>query len=232
MVARTAAPPKIERTQSPTPPTPPVASPAEETIDNLEPRVETARRESSDALYEKVGALAASSPEQQTTLPKDTTDRLDGRGSDLAARLRAVVSKLTEQIDQQDGDQLAQLRSAQQGLSERLDRPDEEHAAQWRDAQKGLSERTEGLAAGPLNPLRANHLEFSDRRDQLSAKLSERSRAAQTETRQSDDGLRQQLLALTAALDDGKTSRHELGRRLLELGQRLRDEVDPAESAR
>lgn len=54
----------------------------------------------------------------------------------------------------------------------------------------------------------------------------ERTRTLQTEARQRDDGLRQELLSIAASLENKKTSRQDLGQMLMELGLRLRQEID------
>jgi hypothetical protein len=50
---------------------------------------------------------------------------------------------------------------------------------------------------------------------------AERLRLLEEDARQRDDDLRSELLAASAWLEDKKTSRHDLGRMLEEVGQRL-----------
>jgi len=74
---------------------------------------------------------------------------------------------------------------------------------------------------------------LGNRIDKLSEDLPAQIRSLQTESRQRDDAQRQELLALASSLDDKKTSRYDLSQRLVELGQRLRNEkTDPNSSAR
>ena len=82
------------------------------------------------------------------------------------------------------------------------------------------------MATDLLTQLRTTQKELGDRIDRVNAEYSERVRTLQAETRQRDDSLRQELLTLASSLEDKKTSRHDLGQMLMELGQRLRSETD------
>jgi len=62
--------------------------------------------------------------------------------------------------------------------------------------------------------------------DKQSAEQTERTRTLQSEARQRDDSLRQELLSMAASLENKKTSRQDLGQMLMELGLRLRQEAD------
>ena len=133
---------------------------------------------------------------------------------------------LGDRLEKQGTDQSALLRAAQQELVERSDKQNTEQAAQLRAVHKDLSERIEQLATDLLTQLRTTQKELGDRIDRVNAEYSERVRALQAETRQRDDSLRQELLTLASSLEDKKTSRHDLGQMLMELGQRLRSETD------
>lgn len=109
-------------------------------------------------------------------------------------------------------------------MSERLEQQGLGQAGQLRESQKEFAEQIEKLATDVLTQLRATHKELSDRLDKLTTDSNERLRNLQTEARQRDDSLRQELLMLAETLDDKKTSRHDLGQMLVEMGQRLRSD--------
>ncbi len=73
--------------------------------------------------------------------------------------------------------------------------------------------------------------ELTEQMQKLNAEQKERSRAVQTEGRQQNDDLRQELLTLTAWLDDKKTSRQDLGLLLAEVAQRLQEKDLPTASS-
>jgi hypothetical protein len=78
--------------------------------------------------------------------------------------------------------------------------------------------------------LQETRKELSEQLNKLGAELSDRLLAAQEEARQRDNDLRQELLALSAWLDDKKTSRQDLSRMFFKMGQQLQGEVQaPAE---
>jgi hypothetical protein len=62
---------------------------------------------------------------------------------------------------------------------------------------------------------------LTEKIDGLAAEYGERIRTLQTESRQRDDSLRQDLLALAAMMEEKKTSRQTLSQLLMELAQRL-----------
>ncbi len=64
----------------------------------------------------------------------------------------------------------------------------------------------------------------------MQADASDRMRLLEEETRRRDDDLRSELLTMTAWLDDKKTSRHDLGRMMEDIGQRLQAKTQPIAS--
>lgn len=60
------------------------------------------------------------------------------------------------------------------------------------------------------------------RLDRLQEDHNERVRLLEEEARRRDGDLRSELLTISAWLEDKKTSRHDLGQMLEEIGQRLR----------
>ena len=169
-------------------------------LGDVEIRLETTRRELTSLLEEKVGALGDTAAEQLAEARKQLSDRLDGQDASQTTQLRAAHKELSDLINRQAADQAAQLRAV----------------------HKELSDQIEKLTADLFHQIRATHKELSDRLDRVNAEQSERSRQLQAEARQRDDALRQEVLTLAATLNDKKTSRHDLGQMLVEVGLRLR----------
>ena len=198
---------------------------------DLETRLETYRRELTEALHEKINLTGEAAGSQLATARKELSDRLERQTTDQAAQLRNAQQNLSGRIEEQSANQTAQLRAAQKELTDRLDRQSADQAAQLRTVQRELSDRIENVYADVLAQLRAIQKDLTDRLDRFNTEQVERFRALQSETRQRDDGLRQELLTLASSLDNKKTSRQDLSQMLVELGQRLRaDNETPANS--
>jgi hypothetical protein len=176
----------------------------EKRLGDLESDLKRTRQEMTDLLNDRIGTLTDSTSTQFSDTRRD----------------------FSEKLDKQSADQSTQLRAAQKDLSERLERQATEQATQLGAVNKTLSDSIEKLAADLLRQLRETHKELSDRLDKLSAEQAERMRNLQAETRQRDDNLRQELLSMSATMDDKKTSRQDLGQMLVELGLRLRQESE------
>lgn len=84
-----------------------------------------------------------------------------------------------------------------------------------------ISERLEQLAADLREHIDATRRAVETRLDRLEDDTAERLRLLEDTARQRDDDLRNELLTLSAWLEDKKTSRHDLGHMLEEIGQRL-----------
>lgn len=180
----------------------------EKRLGDLESDLKKARQEMTDLLNDKVSTLTDSTFTQFADTRREFNEKLDKQGTD----------------------QSSQLRGAQKDLSERLERQSAEQSAQLGAMQKQLTESIEKLAADLLRQLRETHKELSDRIDKTGTEQAERTRNLQTETRQRDDNLRQELLSMASSLDGKKTSRHDLGQMLMELGLRLRQDSDSSSS--
>ena len=180
----------------------------EKRLGDLETDLKRSRQEMTDLLNDKISTL---------------TDLTSTQFSDARR-------EFNEKLDKQGTEQASQLRVSQKDLTERLERQSTEQAAQLAGVQKDLSASIEKLAAELLRQLRETHKELSDRIDKLSAEQSERMRSLQAESRQRDDSLRQELLSMATSLDGKKTSRHDLGQMLVELGLRLRQDSDSSSS--
>lgn len=96
-----------------------------------------------------------------------------------------------------------------------------------------ISERIEQMTADLHELVESNRRTIDTRLDRLQDETAERLRSLEEEARRRDDDLRAELLTISAWLDDKKTSRHDLGRMLEEIAQRLQasPETDASELA-
>lgn len=84
-----------------------------------------------------------------------------------------------------------------------------------------ITERLEQLTVDLREHIDSTRRAVETRLDRLQDDTVERLRLLEEETRQRDDDLRSEVLTLSAWLEDKKASRHDLGRMLEEIGQRL-----------
>lgn len=129
-------------------------------------------------------------------------------GETIRAKTQAVAGTANEQV--------AQLR---QDLLVRGD-------AQTAD----LNKRLDAITADFTNRLQSLEETLLARINRLQAETTERLLTLQEDSQARDDGLRQELLTLTAWLDDQKTSRYALGDLLIGLGEQLRVKHEDASS--
>ena len=84
-----------------------------------------------------------------------------------------------------------------------------------------IGERIEQLTAELNQLIESNRQTIEARLDRMQEDANERLRILEEDARRRDDDLRSELLAISAWLEDKKTSRHDLGQMLEEIGQRL-----------
>ena len=84
-----------------------------------------------------------------------------------------------------------------------------------------IGERIEQMSADMHELLETTRQTLETRLDRMQEDINERFRALEEDARRRDDDLRSELLTVSAWLDDKKTSRHDLGQMLEEIGLRL-----------
>ncbi len=84
-----------------------------------------------------------------------------------------------------------------------------------------IGERLDQLTTDFQELMESNRRALESRLDRMQEDNNERLRLLEEDARRRDDDLRSELLAISAWLEDKKTSRHELGQMLEEIGQRL-----------
>lgn len=150
---------------------------------------------------------------------RDFTRRLsdiDGRLETVRRELKNEQDTVAQSLNKSAADQTATLRK-------------ETHSRIDKEVQM-LSERLEQLAADMNEQFESARRALEAKLDRLQTESSDRMRLLEEEARQRDDDLRAELLTVSAWLEDKKTSRHDLGRMLEEVGQRLQATVQPAAS--
>jgi flagellin-like hook-associated protein FlgL len=90
-----------------------------------------------------------------------------------------------------------------------------------RQAQSEIGERIDKLATDLLTQLGKVQKDLSQQITRLNEEQTQRLNTARAEGQKRDEDLRQEMLKLTAALDDKSTARHDLGQMYMELGRRL-----------
>lgn len=147
---------------------------------------------------------------------RDFTKRL----GDLESRLEATRRDLKSELDARA--QAVAKSAADQNTTLRKEansRTDKEVHI--------LSERIDQLSTDLSDALDAARRMLESRLDRMQEEANERLRLLEEATRQRDDDLRAELLTLNAWLDDKKTSRHDLGRMLEEVAQKLQANTQP-----
>jgi hypothetical protein len=141
---------------------------------------------------------------------RDFTKRLSDLDSRLEATRRELKAELdarTQSVAKTATDQNASLRK------EANSRTDKEVQI--------LNERIDQMSSDLHDLIGSTRQALEARLDRMQEEANERLRLLEDETRQRDDSLRVELLTLSSWLDDKKASRHDLGRMLAEIGQRL-----------
>lgn len=150
---------------------------------------------------------------------RDFTRRLsdiDGRLETVRRELKNEQDSVAQLLTKSSTDQTSTLRK-------------ETHSRIDKEVQM-LSERLEQLAADMNEQFDSARQALEAKLDRMQVESGDRMRMLEEEARQRDDDLRAELLTVSAWLEDKKTSRHDLGRMLEELGQRLQTSVQPAAS--
>lgn len=182
----------------------------EQRLNDLEQRLEAVRRELDDTIHAKIGKLESATQDNLTKARK----------------------ALTAEIEKQATRQAADLSEAQRDWGDRLSRQEKTQTTLLREVQQELMAALDALRQELVEQIQGTKSELSDRVDRLGADQSNRLLAFQNEARQRDEDLRQELLTLSAWLDDKKTSRLDLGQMLVTMGQNLqgRGEAAPQEN--
>lgn len=155
-----------------------------------------------------------------------------GEGSDKTqpeSRQVAEVERIRDIIfgsqmrnyDRQFADLVGQLDLLNKRLEELRAAVDQQRVAQEKRANE-----LQGEMRQRLDDLRND---LSDRLQQQGSASEAQGRQLAADLRQQEQGLRDEFTAAQRALDDAKTDRHNLGDLLMEMGMRLKQEVQLAD---
>lgn len=132
---------------------------------------------------------------------------VDGRLESIRRELKTEQDSIAQSLTKSSADQTTTLRK-------------EAHNRIDKEVQM-LSERVEQMASDFNGQMEEMRRALEVKLDRLQEESSNRMRLLEEDARQRDDDLRAELLTVSAWLEDRKTSRHDLGDMLEELGRRL-----------
>lgn len=137
------------------------------------------------------------------------------RITDLDSRLESVRRELKSEQD-------SRAQAVAKTASDQNNALRKESTSRLDKEVQIISERIEQLTTDMHDLVDSTRQTLETRLDRLQEDHNERVRLLEEEARRRDDDLRTEMLTLSAWLEDKKTSRHDLGQMLEEIGQRLR----------
>ena len=132
---------------------------------------------------------------------------LDGRLETVRRELRSEQDSRAQSVAKTASDQTVALRKE---ANSRIDKE-----------VQIIGERIEQVSADLRELVETSSHALESRLDRMQQDINEHFRVLEEGTRRRDDDLRAELLAVSAWLEDRKTSRHDLGQMLEEIGVRL-----------
>ena len=132
---------------------------------------------------------------------------LDGRLEIVRRELRSEQDSRAQSVAKTASDQTVALRKE---ANSRIDKE-----------VQIIGERIEQVSADLRELVETSSHALESRLDRMQQDINEHFRVLEEGTRRRDDDLRAELLAVSAWLEDRKTSRHDLGQMLEEIGIRL-----------
>ena len=132
---------------------------------------------------------------------------LDGRLETVRRELRSEQDSRAQSVAKTASDQTVALRKE---ANSRIDKE-----------VQIIGERIEQVSADLRELVETSSHALESRLDRMQQDINEHFRVLEEGTRRRDDDLRAELLAVSAWLEDRKTSRHDLGQMLEEIGIRL-----------
>ena len=132
---------------------------------------------------------------------------LDGRLETVRRELKSEQDSRAQSVAKTASDQTVALRKE---ANSRIDKE-----------VQIIGERIEQVSADLRELVETSSHALESRLDRMQQDINEHFRVLEEGTRRRDDDLRAELLAVSAWLEDRKTSRHDLGQMLEEIGVRL-----------
>lgn len=172
----------------------------DERLDRLERQLDSIRQQLNDTFTERIDNLRDSSQEQLTKFHKELVNSVDLLDKTKSEKLQETHTEFDAKLKQQ--------------------------AVELKTANKDFSVAVEQLSADFDQRNKQTQKEFREQIEQLGKDIRERLHSYKEEAQKRDDDLRQEFMALAAWLDTKKTSRHDLGHMLIDIGQRLQQEKE------
>ena len=188
---------------------------------DLESRLQTVNRTLQDLFTDRLNSLAESSQNKLTTTHSRLNEQIEAQSKQHAQEVSSLKQELTQRLDRQQDEHAIEMRKLNRELMEYVDQQSSTQAANLRQAQQEMNERVDKLATDLLTQLGQVQKDLSQQITRLNDDQNQRLAAARAEAQKRDEDLRQEMLKLTAALDDKSTARHDLGQMYMELGRRL-----------
>lgn len=149
----------------------------------------------------------------------------DSRLVSLEKSLLQTKKELSKTIDEEIGKLRetggSQLKTSKQEFEWQLEKQNTDQTTQLRNVQEEQKLALDKLSTNFDERLQTTQKKLSDKIDELSNKLSEQMIEMQADFRNRDDNLRQQILTLSAWLDERKASREDLSEMLIDMGKNL-----------
>lgn len=190
-------------------------------FNDLESRLQTVNRTLQDSFTDRLNALAESSQNKLTTTHARLNEQIEAQSKQNAQAVGNLKQELSQRLDRQQDDHAVEMRKLNRELMEYVDQQANTQAANLRQVQQEMAERIDKLATDLLTQLGQVQKDLSQQITRLNDDQNQRLNTARTEGQKRDDDIRQEMLKLTAALDDKSTARHDLGQMYMELGRRL-----------
>ncbi len=152
---------------------------------------------------------------------QETDSRLGVLEKKLLQTRKELSASIAEEVGSLRDTSNAQLEAARQELVWQLEKQNNEQTSQLRTQQEEQKIALDKLSVDLNEKLSAAQQKLGEKIDDLSNSLSEQLMEMQADFRQRDDDLRQQMLTVSAWLDERKTSREDLSALLIAMGGEL-----------
>lgn len=190
-------------------------------FNDLESRLQMVNRTLQDSFTDRLNSLAESSQTKLTTTHSRLNEQIEAQSKQNVQAITGLKQELTQRLDRQQDDHAIEMRKLNRELMEYVDQQSSTQAANLRQAQQEISDRIDKLATDLLTQLGQVQKDLSQQITRLNDDQTQRLNTTRAEGHKRDEDIRQEMLKLTAALDDKSTARHDLGQMYMELGRRL-----------
>ena len=147
-------------------------------------------------------------------------DRLSKKIGDGRKEFDSRLQRLDEQ-------QTTLVNNTRDALSTQQSQQTKKLSAEIEQNRQALSDEVERITADFQQQISETRKTLQDGLNRLQTELSERLLSLQSDMHRRDNDLRQELLTMTAWLDDKKATRLDLGEMLIEMGQQLQNNNQP-----